>query len=100
MFLHQLASTLVIATIMAACASAPTDIRPETTNDPPTLASHAADDAIGDDDYLDGAAPDEIIKCRRVKLTGSRLPKRVCGPMKNDRALFDLVDSGGYEEPH
>jgi len=101
---------------MAGCASAPTDIGPETSNDQSTLAIHAGDSAIGNDqstfashsgdsatgndDYLGGAAPHEIVKCKSVKLTGSRLPKRVCGPIKDDKALFGVIDSGGYEEPH
>jgi hypothetical protein len=100
MFLHQVASTLVIATIMAGCASAPTDIGPETSNDHSTLASHAGDDAIGNDDYLGGAAPHEVVKCKSVKLAGSRLPKTICGPIKDDRTLFGLIDAGGYEESH
>jgi hypothetical protein len=54
----------------------------------------------GTDGYLDGASPDQVIKCRKVETIGSRLSKTVCGPMRDDSALLGVIDQGGTREPH
>ncbi len=65
MFWHQVGSTLIIAATMTGCASTSSFIEPEKTSDRAVSATHTDDDgAIGSADYLEGAAANQIVKCR------------------------------------
>ena len=102
MFWHQVGSTLIIATIMTGCASTstPSAIEPEKTRDRAVSVTHTDDDgAIGSAVYLEGAAPNEIVKCKESTTTGSRLRRTTCGRGRDDSALFGLINRGSVVPP-
>ena len=100
MFWHHVGSTLVIVTIVAGCASAPIATGPEKTNDRAVPATHTDDDGtIGSAVYLEGAAPNQIVKCRESTTTGSRLRRTICGRGRDDSALFGLINRGSVVPP-
>ena len=100
MFWHQVGSTLIIAATMTGYASTSSVIEPEKTSDRAVSATHTEDDgAIGSADYLEGAAPNQIVKCRESTTTGSRLRRTICGRGRDDSALFGLINRGSVVPP-
>ena len=86
--------TFIMATILGACASSPADIGSEGSasnavgNDP-----MISDDGVSNVDYLSGADPESINKCRKEATTGTYVKRIVCGPIKDDRELLHVITS-------
>lgn len=100
MFLHHVNATLIIALTMTGCASTSSVIDPEKTSDRAASATHTDDDgAFGSAVYLEGAAPNQIVKCRESTTTGSRLRRTICGRGRDDSALFGLINRGSSAPP-
>lgn len=100
MFWHQIVSTMIIAATVTGCAATPSAIVPEKTSGWAVSATHTDDDgAIGSADYLEGAAPDEIVECRNATITGSRLRRTICGRGRDDSELFGLINRGSGVPP-
>lgn len=96
MFWQQAGSTLVIATIMTGCTSAPMTIEPEKmTNDQSISANHPDDDSVAYDGYFNGASTHEVAKCEKVATSGSRLKRLTCVRGKDQSDLFSVIDTGG-----
>lgn len=91
-FWRYVGLTFVMVAIIAGCASAP--INTESGNDVSDAVDHAVDDEpVANMDYLGGADPKSIRRCREVAPTGTYIKRIVCGPPRDDRALISIISS-------
>lgn len=90
----------VFALAATSCTSVQSTAGLETTDNPATTVVLDEIDANKNREYVTDDTRHQLITCREVESLGSRLPKTECGPVKDDRELFGVIDSGGTQEPH
>ena len=93
---HQIGITVLTASIFAGCGAAPIDSESENEVNQVADVGHASDHGpVTYVDYLDGAHPDSIHRCKEEAETGSRIRRTVCGPQKDNIELLHVIGGRG-----
>jgi hypothetical protein len=83
-----------MTTIIAGCASAPTDNESEKqATDAVDVDQTVRDGGVAYKDYLSGVDPDSVNRCRKETQTGTYIKRTVCGPKRDDRGLLTVITS-------
>lgn len=92
---------MFLAVTIAGCVDAPTETESKNNIDHRDITVYPSDAKSAQNaGYLNGARPDDIVQCRDVAPTGSRLRRTICGPQKDDSELFSIIDAGGSSDVH
>ena len=96
MYWHQIGSTLLTVAIFAGCGTAPIDSESENDVNQVADVGHTTEHGpVTNVDYLDGAHPDSIYRCKKEAETGSRIMRTVCGPQKDNIDLLHVIGGRG-----
>ena len=90
MFCRHVGITFFAAAIVAGCVSAPREIESENAVD---IDGTNHDGPVTDVNYLGGARPEGIRRCRKEASTGTYVKRIVCGPKRDDRNLLEVIAS-------
>ncbi len=94
MLCRQIGLAFSIAAILAGCASMPTDTASDLdATDVADVDRAISDSPVANTNYLGGAGPDSIRKCRKEATTGSYVKRIVCEPKRDDREKLAVITS-------
>ncbi len=91
---HVRLSYVIMAAIIAGCAATPDDTASgKDVSDSSDVEHVVYGKSVASTDYLEGAPPESIRRCRKEVRTGTRVARTICGPPRDDTEKIPLISS-------